>query len=56
MDSLNIDKHSKSSAFTKFKRLIYKYYPRFSKISRIGEHLNQFPVLVYDCVPNLSQF
>ena len=47
---------SKVSAFNNFKRLFYKYYPRFSKISKIGEHLKKFLVLLYDCVPTLSNF
>lgn len=42
MDSSNADNHLKASAFNRFKRLLYKYYRRFSKISRVGEHLNQF--------------
>ena len=39
-----------------FKHLLFKYYPKFSKISRVGEHLNQFLMLLYDCMPRLSQF
>ena len=31
MDSLNIDNCSKTLAFKKFKRLLYKYYPKFLK-------------------------
>ena len=42
MDSSNTDNHSKASAFNRFKSLLYKYYHRFSKISRVGEHLDQF--------------
>ena len=53
MNFSNIDKHSKALAFNKFNSLLYKYYLRFSRISRIGEHLNQFFVLLYDCVPRL---
>ena len=50
MDPSNIDNHSKALAFNKVKHLLYKYYPRFSRISRIGEHLNQFSVLcIIDC-------
>ena len=56
MNSLNIASHSKASAFNKFKHLLYKHYPGFSKISRVGEHLNRFLVLLYDCVSRLSQF
>ena len=33
LNSSNFDNHSKTSAFEKFIRLLYKYYPRFSKIS-----------------------
>ena len=40
VDSSSIDKHSKSSAFS----FLYKYYPKFSKNSRVSEHLNQFPL------------
>ena len=54
MDFLNIDNHSKASAFNKYKHLLYKYYPRPSKISKIRVHLNQLLVLLYDCVPSLS--
>ena len=50
MDSSNIDNRSKSPASNKFKRLLYKYYPRFSKISKIGENPNQFIVLLYNCL------
>ena len=45
MDNAIIDNRSKASAFNKFKQILYKYYPRFSKISKIGEYLNQFLVL-----------
>ena len=47
---------SKASTFNKFKCLIYKYYPRFSWNSRNGEHLNQFFVILSNCVLSLSQF
>ena len=53
MDSSNSVNYSKASAFNKFKRL---YYPRFFKIRRFGECLNQFLVVLYDCVPSMSQF
>ena len=56
VNSSNIDNHSKASAFNKFKCLLCKYYPRFSKISRNCEHLSQYFLLLYDCVPSLSQF
>ena len=32
MNSSNFDNHSKTSAFENFKRLLYKYYPRFVKV------------------------
>ena len=28
----------------------------FSKIKRVGEHLNQFIMLLFDCLPRLGQF
>ena len=55
MHSSSIDNQSKVSGFRKFKRLLCKHYPRFSKISTTGKHLNQFLMLLYNCVPNLSQ-
>ena len=59
MELLNIDNHSKTLLFKKFKRLLYIYYPKFVKIFK--EHPNksdirQFPVLLYDCVPNMKSF
>ena len=54
MNLSNSDNHSKTSAFKKFKRLLYKYYPRFSKICKNSEHLHQFSILLYNCVPNLG--
>ena len=42
MDSSSIDIYSKDSAFDKFIRPFYKYYPRFLRISRVGEDLNHF--------------
>ena len=56
IDSLINDNHSKASALDKFKSLLYNCYPSFLKIDRVGEHLNLSLVLLYDCVPNLSQF
>ena len=35
VDLSNSDNHSKASAFKKSKRLLYKYYPMFSKIQKI---------------------
>ena len=51
MDSPVIDNHSKASDFSKFKRLLYKYYRRFSKISEVNEHLNKLLVVLYVWVP-----
>ena len=55
IDSLNINNQSKASACNKVKHLLNKC-PRFSKIGKVGEHLNQFLVLLCDCMPRLSQF
>ena len=33
-----------------------KCHPRLSKICKSCAHLNQFLLLLYDCVPNVSQF
>ena len=54
----DIDNQSKASdkAFSKFKHLFCKYYPRFSRISRVSECLSQFLMFFYDCVPRLIQF
>ena len=51
MDFSNIDNHSKASAFNKFKYLLYKYYPRFSKIRRV---LSIEKLLKNDNVPKLG--
>ena len=53
MYSSHIVNHSKASAFNKFKRFLYKYYPRFSKINRTGEYLNQLLVLLHKIEPFL---
>ena len=55
MNSSRIDNHSKASAFNTFKRFLYKCYPRFSKMSNVGEHLSQFFVLLHDREPGLCQ-
>ena len=55
MNSSRIDNHSKASAFNIFKRFLYKYYPRFSKITNVGEHLKECFVLLHDCEPSLCQ-
>ena len=54
MDSSIINNYSKTSTFDKFKHFSYKYYPRFSKISTVGVHLNQFLVLLYNYMHSLS--
>ena len=43
-----IHNHSKALAFNKFKPILYKHYSRFKKISRLGNHLNQSLVVLYD--------
>ena len=55
MNSSNFDKSSEVSDFNKFKRFLYKYYSRFSKISKSSKNLNQCLVLLYDCMPRISQ-
>ena len=35
MDLLNIDNHSKTWVFKKFKCLLHKYYPKFTKVFNI---------------------
>ena len=54
MDNAIIDNRLKASAFNKFKQILYKYYPRFSKNSKISEYLNRFLGLLYGCVTSLS--
>ena len=56
MDSSNIVNHLKASAFNKFKHFLYKYYPRFSKISRVYEDLNKVLMLLHDCLLSLCDF
>ena len=36
------DKYSKTAAFAKFKRPLYKYYPRFSKFAKKFPNLKDF--------------
>ena len=55
MNFSHFDNHSKTLTFKKFKCLLYKYHPRFSKICKNNVHLNQFLVLLYDFVPNSKQ-
>lgn len=40
----------------KLKRLLWKYYPRFTKICKYSANLNQFIVLLCDCMPKLKHF
>ena len=59
MDSLNIDNHSKTLAFKKFKHPLYKCYPKFVKT--LKRHPNKFDireflVFLYDCVPNMKTY
>ena len=45
--------------FEKFEKQLpskENFYPRVSKISKVGEYLNQCLTLLYNCVPRLSQF
>ena len=65
MDLLIIDDHSKALdvfkdldafKFRKFKRILFNYYSKFAKT--FSKHSNkfdleQFLVLLYDCVPNI---
>ena len=59
MDTLTIDNHSKALAFKKFKRLLYKYYPKF--VIKFKKHPNKvdikrYLILFYDCVPNMKNY
>ena len=59
MDSLNIDNRSKALAFKKFKRLLFKYYPKFVKTFKKHPHkfdIRQFLVFLYDCVTNIKYY
>ena len=63
MNSSKLDNHSKNSAFKKFKRLSYNYFPKFVKTYKNESNfssnrldINQFLIIFYDCVPNVSQF
>ena len=53
MIASNLMTVQKLQLFEKFKDLLYKYYPRFSKVVR----LRQFLLLLYDRASNfLSEF
>ena len=54
MNSSNFQSHSKASAIKKLRRLLYKYYVRFSEICQNSAH--KFLVLLYDCVADLKDF
>ena len=57
MDSLNIDNHSKTLPLKTFKHLLYKYYSEFVKTFKKHPNkfdIQQFFVLVYDCIPNMK--
>ena len=59
MDSLNIDNCSKALVLKKFKRLLYKYYPKFVKTFKKHPNkfdIRQFRVLLYGCVPNMKNY
>ena len=58
IDSLIIESCSKTLVFKKFKQLLYKYYPKFVKTFKKHPNkfdIRQFPVLLYDCVPNMKK-
>ena len=38
------------------KSVLHKHYSGFSKIWKNGVHLNQFLVLLYDCLPIVNYF
>ena len=50
MNSSSFDNHSKTLAFKKPKCLLYKYYPRLSKICKNSAHLNQFLFHIIACL------
>ena len=54
MNLSNSNNHSKTSAFKKFKRLLYKSCRSFSKMCKNNTHLNQFLVLLFDYLSNLN--
>ena len=54
-NELNSDNRSKISTFKKNKHLLHKYHRRFSKICKTSARLNQFLVLLYDCMPILKK-
>ena len=59
MDSLNIDNHSKTLAFNKFKHLLYRYYPKFVKTFKKHPSkfdIRKFCVLFFYCVPNMKNY
>ena len=59
MNSLNIDNCSKTLVFKKFKRLLYKYYPKLVKTFKKHSnkfHIKLFLVFLYDCVPNIINY
>ena len=59
MSSLNIGNQSKTLVFKKYKRLLYKYYPRFVKMFKKWPNkfdIWQFLVVLYDCVPSMKNY
>ena len=51
MDSLNIDNCLKTLVFKRFKRLLYKYYPKFVK--KFKKHTNKFDMRQFLVLSNL---
>ena len=45
MNSLNIDNCSKTLVFKRFKRLLYKYYPKLVKTFK--KHSNKFHIKLF---------
>ena len=59
MDSLKIDNHSKRLVFKQFKRLLYRYCPKFVKTFKKYPYkfdMRQLFVLLYDCVLNMKNY
>ena len=59
MDSLKIDNHSKRLVFKQFKRLLYRYCPKFVKTFKKYPNkfnMRQLFVHLYDCVLNMKNY
>ena len=53
METLNIGNRSKALVFKKFKRLLYKYFPKLVNTFKSHPHkfdIRQSLILLYDCV------